>query len=235
MTGYSLAKFDLFTASVVERDSRVTVLASSREGRFRVHLRNTGRLENLIYPGATLACEWKESGKTDARVIGAVDDGSYVLLDTHLQEKSFEKILNSGVLEWFPSELEVSSQVSFEGKRFDFGIKTKKRMGYIELKSAVTCENGWASYPDAPSERGLEHVKLLERLSLVGHPAYVVFVVTHPNCNRFRPNGKIQPEMVDQLRSAGDAGVNILGIKMTLTENGEILLSDPDVPVSLKS
>ncbi|MBS3787294.1 DNA/RNA nuclease SfsA [Candidatus Bipolaricaulota bacterium] len=234
MTEPSLGRFDLFTAGVVERDSRVTVLASTGNQKFRGHLRNTGRLEDLIYPGATVVCKWKKSGKTDARVIGAVNDGSYVLLDTNIQEKFFGEILKDGALEWCPSEREIISQVSFEEKRFDFGVKTKEGMGYIELKSAVTCENGWASYPDAPSKRGLEHVKLLEKLSLSGHPAYVVFIVTHPDCDRFRPNGKIQPEMVNQLRSARRAGVKVFGIKMILTEDGEILLEDRDVPVSLE-
>ncbi|MFB6290746.1 MAG: hypothetical protein ABEJ25_03340, partial [Candidatus Bipolaricaulia bacterium] len=62
MTGLAFGKFELFTASVVERDSRVTVIGSSQGREFRAHLRNTGRLKDLIYPGATVACEWKESG-----------------------------------------------------------------------------------------------------------------------------------------------------------------------------
>lgn len=233
MTSSDLAEFDLFTAEVVERDSRVTILASGQDGEFRAHLRNTGRLEDLIYPGATVACEWKKSGKTDARVIGTVDNGSYVLLDTYVQEKAFSKILEKGNLEWFPSGVEVEGQVSFEGKRFDFGFSTKKGLGYIELKSAVTCENGWASYPDAPSERGLEHVDLLGKLSSKGHPAYVIFIVTHPDCYRFRPNGEIQPKMVSKLKFARKEGVKIFGLKMILTASGKVLLEDTDVPVSL--
>lgn len=233
MTSSALAEFDLFTAEVVERDSRVTVLASGEANGFRAHLRNTGRLEDLIYPGATVACEWKKSGKTDARVIGAVDGGSYVLLDTFVQEKAFGKVLEKGNLAWFPSEVELKGQVSFQSKRFDFGFSTKKGMGYIELKSAVTCENGWASYPDAPSERGLEHLDLLGKLSRRGYPAYVIFVVTHPDCDRFRPNGKIQPEMVSKLKLAREMGVKIFGVKMVLTESGKVLLGDGDVPVSL--
>lgn len=229
-----LAKFDLFTAQVSERDSRVTVIGSNRDTEFRAHLRNTGRLENLIYPGATITCEWKESGKTDARVIGAVDSGVHVLLDTYIQEKSFGKILEDGLLKWFSSDIDISSQVSLEGKRFDFGVKTNEEMGYIELKSAVTCENGWANYPDAPSERGLEHLNVLEMISREGHPAYVVFIVTHPNCDRFRPNGEVQPEMVAGLQSAEEAGVGIFAVKMVVTEEGKVLLVDSDVPVSLQ-
>ncbi|MBS3735606.1 MAG: DNA/RNA nuclease SfsA [Candidatus Bipolaricaulota bacterium] len=233
MTSSALAEFDLFTAKVLQRDSRVTILASGGANEFRAHLRNTGRLEDLIYPGVTVACEWKKSGKTDARVIGAVDGGSYVLLDTFVQEKAFGEVLEEGNLDWFPSEVEVEGQVSFQGKRFDFGFSTKKGMGYIELKSAVTCENGWASYPDAPSERGIEHVDLLGKLSSEGHPAYVIFIVTHPDCDRFRPNGEVQPEMVSKLKCAREMGVKLFGIKMVLTESGKVLLGETDVPVSL--
>ena len=229
-----LSKFDLFTAKVVERDSRVTVLASSnRKGEFRAHLRNTGRLEDLIFPGATVVCEWKEDGKTDARVIGAVDNGSYVLLDTYVQEEAFGKLLDRTGLESLPRIIEVKSQVSVETSRFDFGIKTESGMGYLELKSAVSCDKGWASYPDAPSGRGLEHIRLLGRLAREGVPVYVIFIVTHPNCEGFRPNGKIQPEMVSELNSAKKAGVKIFAVKMVLTEKGEVFLTDRNLPVSL--
>jgi sugar fermentation stimulation protein A len=188
----------------------------------------------LIYPGADISCEWKETGKTDARVIGAVDDGSLVLLDTYVQEKAFGKVLKSGTLDWFPPELEVTSQVSYEGKRFDFGFETEGRKGFMELKSAVSCENGWASYPDAPSERGLEHVNMLEKMAEEGVPAYVVFIVTHPDCDRFKPDDKIQPEMAVRLSSAEKAGVDIKGVKMVLTKSGELLLENSEIPINLE-
>ncbi|MBS3813695.1 hypothetical protein KGY64_07715, partial [Candidatus Bipolaricaulota bacterium] len=70
----------LFTAVVLERDSRVTVLVKADGGRARCHLRNTGRLKGLIYPGAKVLCESKEGGKTDARLLGSVQGQDYVLL-----------------------------------------------------------------------------------------------------------------------------------------------------------
>ena len=223
----------LFTARVVERDSRVTVKATSKDGQFRAHLRNTGRLNDLIYPGAIVACERKEDGKTDARVLGALDNGNYVLLDTWVQEKAFGRVLRNGELDWIPPDVEVEDQVSFRGKRFDFGLKIGSVRGYLELKSAVTCKNGWASYPDAPSRRGLEHVKLLSKISTNGFPAYIVFIVTHPCCDRFRPNVEVHPEMANELRSADGAGVRIFGSKIVLTKKGEILLLDSNLPINL--
>ncbi len=233
-TEFTLAEVNLFTAEVRERDSRVTVIAAENGEEFRAHLRNTGRLEDLVYPGAPVACERKETGKTDARVIGAIDEGSYVLLDTYLQEKGFERILRSRRLSWLPGELDsIKSQATSEEKRFDFGFRTKERKGYIELKSAVTCREGWASYPDAPSERGLEHVHRLKELAADGLPVYIVFVVTHPDCNRFTPDEVIQPTMGEALRAAERTGVNVYGVKIVLTENGKILLVEKEVPVKL--
>jgi len=229
-----LGQFDLFECKVVRRDSRVIVIASRNGKKFRAHLRNTGRLKALIYPGATIACEEKTGGKTDARVIGARKNRAQVLLDTYVQENMFEKILESGVLEWLPSSLEITSQISYEGKRFDFGVRVGDEIGYLELKSAVTCEHGWASYPDAPSKRGLEHIKLLTEVSSEGFGAYVVFIVTHPNCNKFRPNRETQPEIVEELKAAEKAGVGVYSLKMVLTNKGEVLLTNPDIPVNLE-
>lgn len=229
-----LGQFDLFDCKVVRRDTRVTVIASRNGKKFRAHLRNTGRLEALIYPGATIACEEKTGGKTDARVIGARKNRVYILLDTYVQENMFGEILESGILEWLPSPIEITSQVPYEGKRFDFGVRGGDEVGYLELKSAVTCDHGWASYPDAPSKRGLEHIKLLTEISSEGFGAYVVFIVTHPNCNKFRPNQEIQPAIVEELKTAEKAGVGVYSLKMVLTNKGEVLLTNPDIPVNLE-
>ena len=231
----NLAEFDLFEGQVVRRDSRVTVIAAVDGDEFRAHLRNTGRLNRLIYPGSTVLCRWKKTGKTDARVLGAVDGGSVVLLDTYVQERSFEKLVNARALDWLPENLELTNRVSCGEKRFDFGFESDGRSGFIELKSAVTCENGRGSYPDAPSERGLEHVESLTRLSGEGVPVYVVFVLTHPDCGRFRPNYDIQPEMGEALMAARETGVDIYAIKLVLTGEGRVRLVDQDVPVELSS
>jgi len=78
-------------------------------------------------------------------------------------------------------------------------------------------------------------VKLLEELARGGNLAYIIFIVTHPGCDRFRPNGEIQPSMVDRLIAAKRAGVRLAGIKIVLTGKGKIFLAETNVPVSLDS
>ncbi len=225
--------FELFSAELIERDSRVSVIASDGEKEFRAHLRNTGRLPELIYPGGRVVCEWKQGGKTDARVVGAIDDGSYVLLDTHVQEKLFALKLRTGNIGVLPELESISEQETFRGKRFDYGVVTETGKGFIELKSAVTCENSWASYPDAPSRRGLEHVRTLTELAGKGKDVYVAFVLTHPDCDRFRPNPEVHPEMAEALRQGREAGLKLFATKMVLGHNGRVRLVSDDIPVRL--
>jgi len=226
--------FELFSARLIERDSRVSVIASDGEQEFRAHLRNTGRLSELIYPGGKVVCEWKQGGKTDARVIGAIDDGFYVLLDTYVQEKLFARELRSGNIGVLPELDSVTEQETLRERRFDYGVVTPDGRGVIELKSAVSCEDRWASYPDAPSRRGLEHVRTLTKLvSEDNKDAYVAFVVTHPDCNRFRPNEEVHPEMAEALRRGREAGLKLFATKMVLGQNGRVRLIDDDIPVRL--
>ncbi len=70
-------------------------------------------------------------------------------------------------------------------------------------------------------------------MAINGKPGYVVFIVTHPQCSRFRPNRAVHPEMGDALKSAAINGVNVHAVKMALTEKGSIDLLDEDLPVSL--
>jgi len=224
---------ELFTAKVVERDSRVTVVAEDEGKRFRAHLRNTGRLEGYIYPGALVLYQKKDRGKTEARVIGSIDRGRYVLIDTYVQEQAFARALQADKFDWLPSRFKTLPQVSYGSKRFDFGLQAEDRSGYIELKSAVTCREGWASYPDAPTDRGLEHIKLLSELASDGFITYIVFMVTHPLCKQFHPNDKIQPEIGEALKSARKNGVGIYGVKFELTESGSVDLLDGDLAVNL--
>lgn len=86
-----LSKFNVFQACVVERDSRVTVIAKKGRHQFRAHLRNTGGLNQLIYPGGQIICTTKEGGVTKARVLGAVANEAAALLDTFVQAEMFEK------------------------------------------------------------------------------------------------------------------------------------------------
>ena len=61
----------------------------------------------------------------------------------------------------FSSEAKVQREVRFGDSRLDFYIEDGGRRCYMEVKG-VTLENGGtASFPDAPTERGVRHLEEL--------------------------------------------------------------------------
>ncbi len=228
----NIAQFDVFPATVIRRDTRVTVIARTAELEFRALLRNTGRLTSLIYPGAEILCLPKQSRKTAAQVLGAVvDDRRAVLLDTLVQARTFETAAKRGLIPWLPAI--VRREIRVRNSRLDYEIELAGKQGFLELKSAVGLHGTCATYPDAPSVRGRRHIALLTELSREGHPCFIVFIAAHPAAARFCPDVATDPEIGKTLLEAHAAGVMIHALKMHLTRAGIVVLDSPMIPVVL--
>jgi len=229
-----LSRFDTFLAQVVARDSRVTVIARDDGREFRALLRNTGRLEDLIYPGAEVLCLPKQGERTEAQVLGTVvDERGATLLDTLVQARMFERAAEQGLIPWLLQGALIRREVPIGNRRLDYEIVFQGRRGFLELKSAVHLREDFATYPDVPSPRGREHVKLLIELRGQGYPCILAFIAAHPRARRFRPDVETDPELEDELERAVEAGVRIYALKMHLELDGSIVLDEPSIPVVL--
>ena len=80
-------------------------------------------------------------------------------------------------------------------------------------------ENGIAMFPDAPTERGLKHLRELIRCKELGYGAAVLFVVKMKGIRCFRPNDRTHAAFGDALRDAQKAGVRILVMDCIVEEN----------------
>lgn len=80
----------------------------------------------------------------------------------------------------------------------------------MEVKGVTLEEDGVVRFPDAPTERGVKHVKELCRCIEDGYEAYIMFVVQMANVKYFEPNEATHPEFGAALREAQQAGVHIL-------------------------
>ena len=117
-----IVRYDVFPATVVRHDTRVTVIACAAGQEFRALLRNTGRLADLIHPGAEILCLPKEGGKTAAQVLGTVvDDERATLLDTLVQARAFETAAKRGLIPWLPGI--VRREVRVRESRLDYAIE----------------------------------------------------------------------------------------------------------------
>jgi sugar fermentation stimulation protein A len=64
-------------------------------------------------------------------------------------------------------------------------------------------------FPDAPTERGVKHLKELQRAVEEGYRACVVFLVQMQDVKYFEPNYETHPEFAFELKKAYENGVEI--------------------------
>ena len=208
-------------------------MAQVKDERLRLVLRNTGRLPGLIYPGAKGLFVRKSGLKTDGALVGLIVGKAAALVDTYLQMKALERAHSMGALPWLRGWELSTRGVKFGRLRFDYSLRRGSERGFMEVKSAVYLLGELASYPDAPSERGLRHVKKLIEAACSGLRAVLTFVAAHPLARGFRPCSEVQPELVRELKRGKDQGVEPHAVKLYIKLNGSVVLDDPDLPIYL--
>lgn len=80
----------------------------------------------------------------------------------------------------------------------------------MEVKGVTLEEDGIARFPDAPTERGVKHIRELIRCLDAGYEAYVFFVIQMKGVRAFEPNDRTHPAFGEALREAAKKGVQIL-------------------------
>ncbi len=235
----ALLRLDLRVAEFLERPNRFTVKAASPEGTILLHNRNTGRLGDLLRPGALVY--YIEAGrsygrKTSGILVGvAVSDEGAALIDPYLQARSFEVAWERGLIGWLRGWGLLKKEVRYGGVRIDYAISSPSgSTGYLELKSAVFYDSsGHCMYPDVPSERGRRHLRVLEAIASQGKRAVMAFVAAHPLCRGFKPCARCDQEFAKELVESRRYGVEVRALGMALKPDGSVCLTSDDLPVYL--
>lgn len=197
-----------------------------------VHVKNTGRCQELLVPGAEVYLEKSavKERKTAYDLVGVKKGDVLVNMDSNAPNKAVKEWLESGM--YFEGVTLVRPETTYGNSRFDFYVEAGDRKIFIEVKGVTLEQQSVAMFPDAPSQRAVRHVEELIEAERNGYEAYVLFVIQMKGITCFTPNRKAQPEFADALIRAQQAGVRILAYDCLITLNS-MELSDP-VPVVLK-
>lgn len=120
-------------------------------------------------------------------------------------------------------------EYTFGESRFDFYAERDGKRIFAEIKGVTKELDDVVCFPDAPTERGLKHVRELTRLASEGEECYVVFVVQMGDVDYFVPDYPIHPEFGKALEEASRAGVKILAIDCEVTEDSMTLRNPVEV------
>ena len=101
----------------------------------------------------------------------------------------------------------------------------------MEIKGCTLEENGLAMFPDAPTQRGVKHLRELSACRAAGYEAAVCFVIQMAGMEAFCPNDRTHPEFGAALREAARAGVRVIAVECAVTLDS--LTMTVPVPVRL--
>ena len=196
-----------------------------------VHVKNTGRCRELLVPGCR--CCLSDSGNPERKTrydLIAVQKGELLInMDSQVVNTLVEEYLKKGTL--FSKDALIRREVTYGKSRFDFYIEDGARKIFLEVKG-VTLENGGvAAFPDAPTERGVKHLKELCAALKEGFESYVFFVIQMKGVRVFTPNDVTHPAFGENLRYAAGQGVKIIAMDCQVTPDS--LYIDRSIPVDL--
>ncbi|MCL2213056.1 MAG: DNA/RNA nuclease SfsA [Oscillospiraceae bacterium] len=175
----------------------------------KCHVKNTGRCKELLVPGVTVYVN--KSDKPDrvtAFDLVAVYKGEELVnIDSSAPNKIFLEYLQSG--KYLAGITHIKPEAKHGSSRFDFYVEVGERKIFIEVKGVTLEEDGVAMFPDAPTQRGVKHLRELALLAKQGYEAHVVFVITMSGVTHFTPNHRTHPEFAHALAEATKAGVRV--------------------------
>ncbi len=186
------------------------------------HVPSSGRMGELLVPGATIGLLHRPSPKRKTQYTAAFVEycGNLVSIDSHLPNHLVAGWLATGRLSGLPPMDSVTAEVKFASSRFDFSAFAHGRQFLIEVKSVTLVENGVALFPDAPTTRGARHVRELITAKSQGLEAAVIFVIQREDGRVFTPNSVMDPHFAAAVRAAKAAGVEIFAYACSVRRRG---------------
>ncbi len=226
-------------ARFLSRPNRFVAVVEVDGHPLTVHVKNTGRCKELLTEGATvyLAASANPARKTPYDLIAVEKPqggGTTLLINMDSQAP------NDIAAEWLPASGLFSPDAIYRREvfcgdsRFDFCIQNHDGQGgvaYLEVKGCTLEQDGVALFPDAPTERGVKHLRELTALAKGGIAAYVLFIIQMKGVRVFRPNDDTHRAFGDALREAQAAGVKVLAVDCLVRP--EAVTADEPVPVEL--
>ena len=196
-------------ARFLERPNRFIARVDSADGELICHVKNTGRCQELLVPGAVVYLERAENPnrKTAYDLIAVEKGGLLVNMDAQAPNRVFGEWAEAGG--FLPDIRAVRPEYSYGASRIDFCLETARGAHLVEVKGVTLEENGHARFPDAPTERGVKHLHELRHAVEQGLSASLVFIVQMEGMRDVSPNDGTHPAFGAALREAAAAGVGV--------------------------
>ena len=201
-------KYDnIVQGTFINRPNRFIAQVEVEGRQEMVHVKNTGRCRELLLPGSEV---WLTAPGTPGRKtkydLVAVRKDTGVLFNIDSQAP------NRVVKEWLAARNydRIVPEYTYGDSRIDFYMEGEGLRFLMEVKGCTLETHGIGYFPDAPTERGVKHLRELARAAGEGYQAILAFVIQMEGVREVRPNVATHPAFGAALEEAKAAGVKVL-------------------------
>jgi sugar fermentation stimulation protein A len=228
---------NLIKGTFQERPNRFTVIFEHKRCEEKAHLRDPGRLRELLLPGADLLLRPAQNNvkrKTKYDVIAVWSEGIWVLINSGFHSDLAQELLESGLISEFEGYKVEKREYTYGKSRLDFLLTGKEGTLLLEVKGCTLVEKGHAKFPDAPTERGKRHVEELTKARQQGLNAAVLFIIPREDAEIFSPNWEMDPPFSLALQHAQEEGVHIIAYSFRMIYKKDSLTLNPLKRIKLR-
>ncbi len=207
---------EIVTGIFIDRPNRFVAHVDIEGNVHTVHVKNTGRCKELLIPGVMvyLSVSDNPARKTKYDLV-AVEKAGFGLINIDSQAP------NAVVKEWLKLQDYdyIKPEYTYGNSRIDFYMEKSHEKYLMEVKGCTLEIDGIGYFPDAPTERGVKHLRELTAASALGYKCILAFVIQMEGVYEVRPNIAMHPEFGQAMEEAEAAGVEILFLECKVTKN----------------
>lgn len=197
---------DIVEGKFISRPNRFIAQVEIEGVETTVHVKNTGRCRELLLPGCTVYLEKAKNPerKTPYDLVAVDTPIGIINIDSQAP--------NVVVKEWLDRQDYdfIKPEYKYGDSRIDFYMEKGDNKFLMEVKGCTLIKDGIGYFPDAPTERGVKHLRELTAAIKRGYKAIIAFVIQVEGVNEVRPNIDTHPEFGEALQEAINAGVEVL-------------------------
>ena len=182
------------------------------------HVKNTGRCRELLIEGVKVILEKASNPdrRTPYDLIAVYKGERLVNIDSQVPNDVVAESLGSlGLIDGLRT---IRREVTYGDSRFDIYAEGERKC-FIEVKGVTLEDDGVVMFPDAPTERGLKHLRELENAVRDGYDAYILLLVQMSDVRYFIPNYATHREFGEALEHASRNGVHVVCYDCDVTED----------------
>lgn len=181
-----------------------------------VHVKNTGRCRELLLPNVPVILQRSDNParKTKYDLINVYKENlGWVNIDSQAPNKV--------VREWMMKQdySLIRPEYTYGDSRLDFYMEKGGEKYLMEVKGCTLEIDGIGYFPDAPTERGVRHLKELSKAAAEGFLCTAAFVIQMEGVHEVRANTATHREFGDTLELAKAAGVKIICMECRVSED----------------